>query len=143
MRKNQNDAPMMLVAFAFALLAAGCDDGGLQVPMDDRHNAEAVAVLDPESPERWQAEYNRLLAENPDVLQLHRSWFDDDEEPSEFFRTWERPARRSRCRNGRTSEEAVVAIVAAIRARTEGVAAPPAQLAEALDQYFGMFRLGS
>ncbi len=150
MSKNQNGATAILVASAVALLSAGCDDGGFLAPPGDPYNALVVAALDPESPERWEAEYNRLLAENPDVLQLHRSWFDENEEPwfdenegpSEFFRTWEPPARRSRCGNGRVSEDAIAAIIGAIRARTEGHTAPPEQLAGALDEYFGVFGLG-
>ncbi|MCY3706859.1 MAG: hypothetical protein OXH08_15385 [Gammaproteobacteria bacterium] len=148
MRKNQDDARVALAAFAFALMALGCDDGGLLGLPDDTYNAEGVAALDPESPERWQAEYNRLLAEDADVLQLHRSWFDENKEawwngePSEFFRTWEPPAQRSRCGNGQASEDAIAAIVAAIRARTEGNIPPLAQLTEAIDEYFGVFGRG-
>ncbi len=139
MSKNQYSATTILVASAVALLAAGCDDGGFLAPLGDPHGAQAVAALDPESPKRWEAEYNRLLAEHPDVLQLHRSWFDDDDEPSEFFRTWEPPAERSRCGNGQASEDAIAAIVGAMRARTEGGVAPSVQLAEALEEYFGVF----
>ncbi|MCY3546680.1 MAG: hypothetical protein OXH51_10585 [Gemmatimonadetes bacterium] len=143
MRRNLYSATAIMAASAFALLAVGCDDDGLLDPAGDTYNAEAVAALDPESPERWRAEYNQLLAENPDVMQLHRRWFDDDEESSEFFRTWEPPAQRSRCGNGRATEEIVAAIVAAIEARAEGGTAPPARLAAAIDQYIGIFGRGS
>ena len=143
MKGKRNDAPTVLGTFSVVLLAVGCGDGGLVAPAVELHNPEAVAALDPESPERWRAEYNQLLVENPDVMQLHRRWFDDHEEPSEFFRTWEPPAQRSRCGNGRATEEAVAAIVAALVARTEGGTAPPARLAAALDQYFGIFGPGS
>lgn len=148
MRKNQNDARVVLASFAFALMAVGCDDGGLLGLAGDTYNAEGVAALDPESPERWQVEYNRLLAENADVLQLHGSWFDENkeawwnEEPSEFFRRWELPTQRSRCGNGQAAEDAIAAIVAAIRARTEGDTPPLAQLTEAIDEYFGVFGRG-
>ncbi|MXW11168.1 MAG: hypothetical protein F4Z78_15255 [Gammaproteobacteria bacterium] len=139
MSKNQYSATTILVASAVALLAAGCDDGGFLAPPGGPYGVESVAALDPESPERWEAEYDRLLAENPDVLQLHRSWFDDNDEPSEFFRTWEPPAQRSRCRNGRIAEQTAAAVVETLRARTEGGATPTEQLAGALDAYIRFY----
>lgn len=135
---NLSDARWLSVMVAIVVGGLACDDGARLMATEDSVESEGLALV-----ARWEAEYNRLLAENPAVRAMHRyvaGWSAHGLAPSEFLRTWEPPTGPSRCANDLINQGAIAAVAATIRARVEGNPSPVG-VEKAIDDYVALHAL--